>query len=337
MKTRILITHVDSKGKTTVREAEIPNGAQCTVSAGDNRFHLKWNEAGLEGEHVTIEDGDAKISQTMVGTSPVEFQTKGGTFRFRPAGPVVPRPGEPALFYLGGAIALHVIIFMLAGLLERDTPLAIVNDPKGMDAGRVERLIQKMKRAPAGGEDSPQGQVNRTRAQPKASGEKKLAAQPQEPEPSQPVSLKKPRNPSPRPLARSPVRPPTRSGTAESKPRGGGKEGRGGGGFGGLNISGRGGISRKGVIAALTAALAPLQSCYQAALYRDPSLEGIVTLKWVVSERGNVGGVSIIRSAITNAGLQQCVKDEIARIRFPRPKGGPVAITYPLVFSPRSF
>ena len=75
------------------------------------------------------------------------------------------------------------------------------------------------------------------------------------------------------------------------------------------------------------------RACYEAGLARDPSLEGRVTVKFVIDRSGAVGVAQDGGSDLRDAGVVACVVRAVLGLSFPTPEGGVVTVTYPLVFS----
>lgn len=79
-----------------------------------------------------------------------------------------------------------------------------------------------------------------------------------------------------------------------------------------------------------------IQGCYQLALQRNTDLGGGVTVDFVIQKDGRVNSASIKRSDLNNNGVEQCIRDQFLKMKFPPPPGGAmVSVSYPLVFSSR--
>lgn len=104
----------------------------------------------------------------------------------------------------------------------------------------------------------------------------------------------------------------------------------------GFAVGGKGEVSRSQVDEALGKRLVQMQNCYQSALLENPGLTGKMLLRWTVSESGEVQGVLVEKSQFDNAELHSCIVQEIAKVQFPKPKGGSIFIRYPLNFSQKS-
>ncbi|MEZ4300310.1 MAG: AgmX/PglI C-terminal domain-containing protein [Polyangiaceae bacterium] len=75
------------------------------------------------------------------------------------------------------------------------------------------------------------------------------------------------------------------------------------------------------------------RTCYQDGLKRNPSLEGRVTVRFVIGRDGSVASTSASGSTLPDAGVVSCVARAFYGISFPQPEGGIVSVVYPIVFS----
>lgn len=75
--------------------------------------------------------------------------------------------------------------------------------------------------------------------------------------------------------------------------------------------------------------------CFQRALQSNPTLEGRVTVKFLISRDGSVGYASDGGSDIPDAGVRQCVVSSFTNLSFPAPDSGVVTVVYPIAFSPQ--
>jgi len=60
--------------------------------------------------------------------------------------------------------------------------------------------------------------------------------------------------------------------------------------------------------------------CYEQALKEDPALQGKVTLKWTVNDKGIVTKSSIAETDIPNLQFSQCVLTHLKSIQFSKAK-----------------
>jgi hypothetical protein len=74
--------------------------------------------------------------------------------------------------------------------------------------------------------------------------------------------------------------------------------------------------------------------CYQNGLRSDPSLQGRVTVKFVIDRRGGVALAADGGSDIPDQNVRQCVVQSFMSLSFPEPDSGTVTVVYPIVFSP---
>ncbi len=73
--------------------------------------------------------------------------------------------------------------------------------------------------------------------------------------------------------------------------------------------------------------------CYQAALKDKPNLKGKVTVRFVISRDGTVSSTSA-GGDIPDEGVISCVARAFYSLTFPKPEGGIVTVSYPIVFTP---
>lgn len=78
--------------------------------------------------------------------------------------------------------------------------------------------------------------------------------------------------------------------------------------------------------------MADVRYCYEAALIRNPTLEGKLVMDFTVRPTGSVGRRTVKQSSSDNV-LDQCIVQKLSRWKFPKPKGGvSVDISYPFIF-----
>ena len=77
-----------------------------------------------------------------------------------------------------------------------------------------------------------------------------------------------------------------------------------------------------------------LQLCFELALRRNRNLKGSMEFRWRLDSRGKISDLELMNSTIKDRSMNRCVKQKIARWKFPRPRRGSVEVTYPFVFSP---
>jgi hypothetical protein len=79
----------------------------------------------------------------------------------------------------------------------------------------------------------------------------------------------------------------------------------------------------------------PIQVCYEDGLRKDPSLQGRVSVRFVIDRGGTPRDIASSGSDLPDAAVVSCVVNEFKGLHFPEPVGGTVTVTYPIMFSPR--
>lgn len=80
--------------------------------------------------------------------------------------------------------------------------------------------------------------------------------------------------------------------------------------------------------------IAAFRACYTAALQNQPGLRGRVVLRMEVDATGAVSDSEVESSTLGSPAAEKCLTLVARRIKFPRPTGAPVRVTYPLAFQP---
>lgn len=101
------------------------------------------------------------------------------------------------------------------------------------------------------------------------------------------------------------------------------------------------GLTRDQIAAAVATQMPAMSACYDAAVERDPRIEGTVTMRFVIAPDGSVMLERPIkpkpgRTELKDLVAVDCVRSVIRETRFPKTGGIPVTVSYPFVFSPRS-
>lgn len=76
-----------------------------------------------------------------------------------------------------------------------------------------------------------------------------------------------------------------------------------------------------------------MRMCYEAGLTRTPSLEGRISVKFVIDRTGSVAMVSTTERSLPDSDVASCVERAFKAMSFPEPEGGIVTVIYPLVLS----
>jgi hypothetical protein len=76
------------------------------------------------------------------------------------------------------------------------------------------------------------------------------------------------------------------------------------------------------------------RNCYESALRTNPSLQGRVTVKFMIDRTGAVALAADGGSDIPDEGVRRCVVSSFLSLSFPAPENGAVSVVYPIVFNP---
>ncbi len=74
--------------------------------------------------------------------------------------------------------------------------------------------------------------------------------------------------------------------------------------------------------------------CYESALARDPKMEGRLDVRFEITAEGKVMRARIAENTLPDCDAARCVRDNFRSLLFPKPQGGIVTVTYPIMFSP---
>lgn len=76
-----------------------------------------------------------------------------------------------------------------------------------------------------------------------------------------------------------------------------------------------------------------IQYCYQKELTKNPSLQGRVAVKFVITKDGSVSSATTKATTLNNPAVESCINSRFMQFQFPEPKGGGIVIvTYPFEF-----
>jgi len=76
-----------------------------------------------------------------------------------------------------------------------------------------------------------------------------------------------------------------------------------------------------------------IRYCYEKELQRSRGLKGKVKLVWVIGLSGKVESVNTLQDTVKNARMASCLKRQVKRWKFDKPKGGKCKIAYPFIFT----
>lgn len=80
---------------------------------------------------------------------------------------------------------------------------------------------------------------------------------------------------------------------------------------------------------------AQVRYCYERELVRNPAIEGRVIVRFIIGTTGTVQTALVASSTLGNASVEQCIRRQVRRWRFPAPESGIVVVTMPFVLSSR--
>ena len=80
-----------------------------------------------------------------------------------------------------------------------------------------------------------------------------------------------------------------------------------------------------------------LKGCYESELKKDPTLQGVVKVRFTIEPTGRVSKSRTIQNTMRSKAVAKCIENNIKKWRFKnKPKGGSVTIAYPFYFTPSS-
>lgn len=94
----------------------------------------------------------------------------------------------------------------------------------------------------------------------------------------------------------------------------------------------QGSLSRGEVMAVINRNIGKIQRCYEQGLARRDSLAGRVEVKWTIAPTGRVSTARQAGSTLGDRKVENCVVGVVKQMKFPKPSGGPVSVTFPFVF-----
>ena len=96
----------------------------------------------------------------------------------------------------------------------------------------------------------------------------------------------------------------------------------------------QGSIDRDLVAKVINESVGQMRACYERALLRDPSLgAGKVLLEWTIDSAGDVSEVRTKLATLKSSETVSCLLDLLRTLKFPKPNGGVVIVSYPVLFN----
>lgn len=99
----------------------------------------------------------------------------------------------------------------------------------------------------------------------------------------------------------------------------------------------RGSLDRDQIAKVINSNIQQIRSCYERALLKEPGLGGRLVVEWTIGTNGRVAAVKTRSSTVKGATIPNCVLNSLKTWRFPKPKGGPVVVSYPFIFNSMGF
>ncbi len=95
-----------------------------------------------------------------------------------------------------------------------------------------------------------------------------------------------------------------------------------------------GGLPKDAISRVVKRRIRAVQACYERALKKERTLAGKLVVRFTIGTAGRVTSARVITNSTRSASVGSCVTGRISGWRFPRPRGGPVTVSYPFVFTP---
>lgn len=96
-----------------------------------------------------------------------------------------------------------------------------------------------------------------------------------------------------------------------------------------------GGLDRSLIQATILRYLSQIRACYEEGLKQKPDMIGQVTTAFEINGQGLMNSVKIVKSALNNAFVDNCITERMMTWKFPTPRGGSVVkVTYPFMLRP---
>jgi serine/threonine protein kinase len=94
----------------------------------------------------------------------------------------------------------------------------------------------------------------------------------------------------------------------------------------------QGNLDRAEVLRAINGRMGAITRCYESRLMNNPTLGGRLVFGWTITTSGGASGVAVRSSTLSDPAVASCISGIIRGIRFPRPEGGSVQISFPFLF-----
>lgn len=95
-----------------------------------------------------------------------------------------------------------------------------------------------------------------------------------------------------------------------------------------------GDLSPQVIAAEMRRHMRAVKDCYDRQLKRFPELSGKIVISFEILESGKLSDINVEEDSLKNADVRSCIVTRAKSWRFPRPSGGSVFVSFPLVFTP---
>lgn len=103
------------------------------------------------------------------------------------------------------------------------------------------------------------------------------------------------------------------------------------GGMGGTKVT-TGTLSKVEIARVIRSFWYQIRYCYEVQLRKNPKLSGKIVVRWTIATSGKVSSARVASTTMNNKRVEGCLVRRVMRWTFPKPKGGPVFISYPFIF-----
>ncbi len=93
-------------------------------------------------------------------------------------------------------------------------------------------------------------------------------------------------------------------------------------------------LSQDQISAVMKRNLKALRDCYESALKRDRKLAGKLVIRFEITDEGRTADVEVDEVSLKSGDVASCIKSRAKSWRFPKPDGGSVLVSYPIIFTP---
>ncbi|MBM4321636.1 MAG: AgmX/PglI C-terminal domain-containing protein [Deltaproteobacteria bacterium] len=100
-----------------------------------------------------------------------------------------------------------------------------------------------------------------------------------------------------------------------------------------LPIQVKGQLEQKVILRIIRAELQAIRICYENSLWNDPSLQGRVTVRFIIGNNGQVKEANLASLTIRDEAMLRCIENRFRAMKYPSFVGEEVKVNYSIVFS----